>query len=151
MPWVNATWKPRMTLIHLFLEDYSSFDFENYPIFFQLTCVHVYECVCVCVCVCVYMLMCLLDEVSLCGLQLRKSHEFAFFLVILFILKFFLMISNPHFCSSPRFQPETKGNRKIWYDTQEPIKMTCCIIRVLWFFRICDSLFKTQVSYLAHL
>ena len=70
--------------------------------------------VCVYVCVCVYMLMCLLDEISLCGLKSRKSHEFAFFLVILFILKFFLMISNLHFCSSPKFQPGSKGNRKNW-------------------------------------
>ena len=145
MPWVDATWKPRMTLIHLFLEDYSCFDYENYPIFSQLTCMRV------CVCVCVYMLMCLLEEVSLCGLKSRKSHEFAFFLVILLILKFFLMINNVHFCSSPRFQPETKGNGKSWYYIQEPIKMTCCIICVLWFLKICDSLFKTQVAYLAQL
>ena len=101
--------------------------------------------------VCVYMLMCLLEEVSLCGLKSRKSHEFAFFLVILLILKFFLMINNIHFCSSPRFQPETKGNGKSWYYIQEPIKMTCCIICVLGFLKICDSLFKTQVAYLAHL
>ena len=42
-----------MTLIHLFLEDYSSFDYENYPIFFQLTCVRV----CVCVCIHAYVLI----------------------------------------------------------------------------------------------
>ena len=47
---VSVTWKPRMALIQLFFfkkGSYSSFDYENYPFFFQLTCVCVYECVCV--------------------------------------------------------------------------------------------------------